>query len=506
MSNFELAVKGYQILGRVYESNSSLVFRAVRESDGQPVVLKMLKPDYPSLTELNRYKQEYKIIRNLNVEGVIKAYGLEPYQKSLVIVLEDFGGESLKILADRRRRAGQGRLPLGEFLDLAGRITQGLANIHAAHVIHQDINPSNIVYNPTTGQLKIIDFGISTTLSVEYPTAQNPNRLEGSLACISPEQTGRMNRVVDYRTDLYSLGVTLYEMLTGRRPFESDDPLVLVHAHIAKAPRAAMTLNPKVPPIVSDIVMKLLAKNAEDRYQSAFGLKADLERCREALQARPASENLAELCFELGQHDYARQLHLPQKLYGRTAEIETLLSAFGRAAAGSQELMLVSGYAGVGKSALVAEVYKPVTRERGYLISGKFDQYQQNKPYSAFIQAFNQFADLLLSESEAVLQRWRDSILAAVGGNAAVLTEVVPGLVNIIGPQPAVPKLGGAESRNRFNLTFQNFVQGISTAEHPLAVFIDDWQWADLSLGGVVQSTAHGREDGLFSDDRGLSG
>jgi PAS domain S-box-containing protein len=309
MSNFDHAVPGYKILSRIYESASSFVFRAVRESDGQPVVLKMLKPDTPNLIELNRYKQEYQIIRNLKMEHVIKAYTLEPYEKSLVIVLEDFGGESLEILSDRRLSAGQGLLPIDEFIDIAARIAQGLTNIHASHVIHQNINPSNIVYNPTTGQLKIIDFRISTALTREYPTVQNPNRLEGSLAYISPEQTGRMNRSLDYRTDLYSLGVTLYEMLTDHLPFEGDDPLALVHAHMAKTPRAVTTLNPDVPPIVSDVVMKLLAKNAEDRYQSAFGLKADLERCRDALKALPGSEGLPDLRFELGTDDYTEAQH-----------------------------------------------------------------------------------------------------------------------------------------------------------------------------------------------------
>jgi predicted ATPase/signal transduction histidine kinase/DNA-binding response OmpR family regulator len=481
MSNFDNTIPGYQILSQIYDSANSFVFRAVRELDHQPVILKMLKQDYPTPTELIHYKQEYEITHNLDVEGVITAYGLEPYQKTLVIVLEDFGGESLKILMDRRLLADEELLPLSEFLDLAIQITQNLANIHAAHVIHKDINPSNIVYNPTTSQLKIIDFGISTALSREYPALQNPNRLEGTLAYISPEQTGRMNRTVDYRTDLYSLGVTFYELLTGQLPFNSDDPLALVHAHMAQAPSPVTVLSPTVPPIVSDIVMKLLAKNAEDRYQSAFGLKADLERCLAAVTDLQGLEDLEGLHFELGQDDYSGQFHISQKLYGRSKEITTLLASFDRAAAGSRELMLVAGYSGVGKSALVAEVHKPITEKRGYFVSGKFDQYQQHTPYAAFTQAFNQFADLLLTEPETTLQRWRDTILAAVGNNGAVLTEVMPSLENVIGQQPAVSKLGGQESRNRFNFTFQNFVQAISTAEHPLVVFIDDWQWSDLA-------------------------
>lgn len=271
-----ITLRGYQIIDQVYESSNSLVYRGIREEDKKAVILKVLKEDYPTPQELTRYKQEYEITRNLNFDGVVKAYGLEPLQRTLVIILEDFGGSSLKQLMN----VGAKRLvSLPEFLNIAIKIADILGKIHFNNIIHKDLNPSNIVLNPVSGQVKIIDFGISTQLTRENTTLKNPNVLEGTLAYISPEQTGRMNRSLDYRTDFYSLGVTFYELLTGKLPFETDDALSLVHCHIAKVPREPHQLNAEIPKVVSDIVMKLMAKTAEDRYQSAWGIKADLESC-----------------------------------------------------------------------------------------------------------------------------------------------------------------------------------------------------------------------------------
>ncbi|PKN26254.1 MAG: hypothetical protein CVU64_18265 [Deltaproteobacteria bacterium HGW-Deltaproteobacteria-21] len=311
-------IGNYRILNQIYESPSSLIYRAVRQPDHKPLVLKVLKQTDPSKPEWNRYKHEYEILCKLgDVKNVIRAHGLEPHQKTLVLVLEDFGGESLKSSMALRLAAGRGLLPLNDFLDLAIQLAQGVADVHSKKVIHKSINPTNILFNRATRQLKLIDFGISSVLGCEYPSPPHPDSLEGSLPYISPEQTGRMNRAVDYRADLYSLGATLCEILTGRPPFEGDDPLALAHAHLAKVPRPAMDLNPRVPRIVSDMIMRLLAKNAEDRYQSAYGLKADLERCRTAL-AR-LQDDLAEFSFELGSDDFSGQFHLAQKLHGGTA-------------------------------------------------------------------------------------------------------------------------------------------------------------------------------------------
>jgi predicted ATPase/signal transduction histidine kinase/tRNA A-37 threonylcarbamoyl transferase component Bud32 len=479
-----ITIANYQITEQIYESANSLIYRGRRHDDNQPVILKMLKENYPTPEELTRYRQEYEITKSLNLDGVIKTYDLKKSQNTLVIVLEDFGGESLKQLMTERG------LTVKEFLPLAIQIADSLGLIHAANIIHKDINPSNLVFNPNTNQLKMIDFGIATVLPRENPLLKNPNQLEGTLAYISPEQTGRMNRALDYRTDLYSLGLTFYEMLTGQLPFNSDSPMELVHCHLAKTPAPVSEINSSVPQVLSEMVMKLMAKNVEERYQSAFGVKADLEKCVKNLGGLDSEnlsrfQNLSRLTFELAQNDFSGRFQIPQKLYGRETEVNTLLQAFerltegGKNPTGKGEMILVSGYSGVGKTALVHEVHKPMTEKHGHFAAGKFDQYQRNIPYSALTQAFNNFCNYLLTESTEELIRWRDKILTAVGNNGQVLIEVIAQLELIIGPQPAVAQVGLQEAQNRFNLVFHNFFQAICQKEHPLVLFIDDLQWAD---------------------------
>ncbi len=459
----------------IHESSNSRIYHQPDSEFGRPVVIKTLNTSFPTPQQLVRYNNEYELTKDLAIDGVRQAIAQIRLEDKPALVLEYFAGQNLKQAFVAQPQA------LTDLVAVAICLADALGCIHQHHIIHQDINSSNVLVDLQTKQVKIIDFGLASRIDLRVQHVGNPEWLGGTLAYISPEQTGRMNRAVDYRTDLYSLGVTLYELLTGTLPFVSDDPFALVHAHIAKAPQPVTALNPLVPPMVSDIVMKLLAKNAQDRYQSAFGLKADLERCLEALANAQASGRRVDMRFSLAQDDYSGQLHIPEKLYGRSAEIAALSAAFGRVAAGGHEFVLVAGYPGVGKSALVAEIQQVVAAQRGHLISGKFDQYQQNAPYAAFTQAFDQFAQLLLTQREKNLQSWRNSILAALGSNGAVLTEVMPGLEKVIGAQPAVPKLGGQENRNRFNLAFRSLLQAIGTAEHPLVVFVDDWQWADLA-------------------------
>ncbi len=459
---------GYQILAKIYEGGKSIVYRGRQEQDNLPVILKLLKADYPTIEELIRYQQEHEITRNLNLSGVVRTYSLQKYHNTLVMILEDFGGESLRILM------GSQKFTLLGFLNLAIRIAESLGEIHAANVIHKDINPSNIVVNPVTGQVKLIDFSIATVLNRENPTIKNPAVLEGTLAYMSPEQTGRMNRVLDYRTDFYSLGITFYELLTQQLPFATTDVMELVHYHIAKQPVPPYQINPEIPVAISNIVMKLLAKTAEERYQSAWGIVADLKSCLTQLQA---SGYISD--FPLGNQDISDKFQIPQKLYGREQEIETLMAAFERVSQGNTEMMLVLGYSGIGKSALVQEIYKPITRKRGYFIWGKFDQFQRTIPYSALVSAFSELVRQLLTESENRLELWREKLLAAFGPNGQIIIDVIPEVELIVGPQAPVAELGPTESQNRFNLVFQNFIRVFCQKEHPLVLFLDDLQWAD---------------------------
>ncbi|MGJ3250603.1 MAG: PAS domain S-box protein [Elainellaceae cyanobacterium] len=508
------------IHSKIYESLASLVYRGIREQDDCAVIAKVLKQDYPSPQDLTRYRQEYEITRFLNIEGVVKAYSQQDYQRTLVILLEDFGGESLECWM--RQQLNFCPMPLSVFLNMAIAITDTLGKIHAAHVIHKDINPGNIVFNPKTGVVKIIDFGNATRFSRTNPTFKSLHLLEGTPTYLSPEQTGRMNRMLDYRTDFYSLGVTFYELLTGQLPFPTEDLLELVHCHIARPPTpphevegvgcgvwgvgtdGSSSTRHTIPKAVSDIVMKLMAKNAEDRYQSAWGIKADLERCAQQLAEMGQIEPMP-----LGLQDVSEQFHIPQKLYGREAEIEALFMAFDKVTGSREseigdqekhstshtphptpscsEMMLVSGYAGIGKTALVQELHKPVTANQGYFISGKFDQFGRNIPYSAIVNALQKLVQQLLSEPEEQVEVWRSRLLTALGSNGQIIIDVIPEVELIIGKQSPIPEVGATEAQNRFNLTFQRFVRAFCAKEHPLVIFLDDLQWIDSATLKLIE-------------------
>ena len=469
-----VVIAGYEVIDKLHESSRSLVYRG-RRDELRSFILKVMQAEYPSLEELGRYRLEYEIINRLALEGVVRAEGLEPYQNGLVLVLEDFGGESLHRLMQTRR------FELVEFLELAIATTDILSQVHAAHIIHKDINPANIVLHPDSRQVKLIDFGNATVLSRENPTLSNLNVLEGTLAYLSPEQTGRMNRSLDYRTDFYSLGATFYELLTGSLPFTATDPMELIHCHLAKQPDPPHRYDANIPVMISEIVLKLLAKNAEDRYQSAYGLKADLQHCLEQLRTQGKISR-----FTLAQQDASGRFQIPQKLYGRAQEVAKLMAGFERVA-GVGELMLISGYSGIGKSALVQEVYKPITRRKGYFISGKFDQLQRNIPYSALIQVFQELIRQLFIESPEQIAQWRSQLLQALGMNGRVVIDVIPEVELIIGEQAPVPELAPRETQNRFNLVFRKFIKVFAQADHPLVIFLDDLQWADSASLKLIE-------------------
>ncbi|MEG4963437.1 MULTISPECIES: AAA family ATPase [unclassified Microcoleus] len=472
--DFTNGISGYHLVEQLYCGSRTLVYRAFRETDQLPVVIKLLNRDYPSFSELLQFRNQYTIAKNLRLPGVVEPYNLESYRHSYALVMEDFGGISLRDYAQERS------LTLAEILEIAIQITDILDGLYRNRVIHKDIKPANVLIHPETKQIKLIDFSIASLLPRETQEIQNPNVLEGTLAYISPEQTGRMNRGIDYRTDFYSLGATFYELLTEKLPFECDDPMELVHCHIAKQPPA---INRKeIPQVVSDIVMKLMAKNAEKRYQSALGLKHDLERCLQQWQETGKIET-----FELGTRDVCDRFLIPEKLYGREGEIQQLLAAFERVAQGNSEMMLVAGFSGIGKTVVVNEVHKPIVRKHGYFSKGKFDQFNRNIPFSAFVQAFRDLMTQLLSESDLQLQAWKTKILAALSDNGQVIIEVIPELERIIGQQPAAQELSGIAAQNLFNLLFQKFISVFTTKEHPLVMFLDDLQWADSASLKLMQ-------------------
>jgi predicted ATPase/signal transduction histidine kinase len=479
-------IAGCHPIEELYRGCKTAVYRAVREVDQQPVVIKLLTREHPTFGELLQFRNQYTIAKQLNNSGIIRLYSLDLWQHGYALVMEDFGGLSLRHYAQAQP------LPVSEVLAIALQLTDILYELYCNQIVHKDLKPANILIHPETKQVKLIDFSIASLLPRETQEIRSPNVLEGTLAYLSPEQTGRMNRSIDYRCDFYSLGVTLFELLTGQLPFQSADPMELVHCHIAVQPPLAHTLNLNLPPIASEIVAKLLAKNPEDRYQSALGLKHDLELGLLQWQERG---NLA--WFTLGQRDLCDRFLIPDQLYGRDPEVMELLCAFNRVSAGRNELLLVAGFSGVGKTAVVNEVHKPIARQRGYFIKGKFDQFQRNIPFSALVQAFRDLMGQLLSETEAELEQWRAKILSALGDNAQVILEVIPELSYILKQQASAAQasvlqtgaseFSGSAAQNRFNLLFQKFIQVFTTPAHPLVMFIDDLQWADSASLKLIQ-------------------
>ncbi len=483
-----LKLAGYKEANLIYTGIHTLVYRSLRTCDRKPVIIKVMNDSHPNFNALVKFRNQYVITRHLEHPKIVQPLSLERYENGYALVMPDDGAIAL---SDYWQKSNPS---LTEFMSLAIQIAESLHFLTQQRIIHKDIKPSNILVHPETHQIKLIDFSISSLLPKENQQMLNPKGLEGTLAYISPEQTGRMNRGIDYRTDFYSLGVTFFELLTGKFPFDTKEPMELVHCHIAqkvKFPVGGSQL--EVPEVLQRIVLKLMEKNAEDRYQSAFGLKYDLERC---LQQLTATGEISP--FQLGERDRSDRFITPEKLYGREKEVQTLLDTFSRVAKGAMEMILVAGFSGVGKTAVINEVHKPILKQRGYLIKGKFDQFNRNVPLSAFVQAFRDLIKQLLSESDADLANWKAKIMKAVQESGQVIIDVIPELENIIGQQPPVPELSSSAAQNRFNFIFSKFIHVFTTQEHPLVIFLDDLQWADLASLKLLKLLMAESETGYF--------
>lgn len=477
-------VASYTVTGTIRETPQVALYRGRRNADERPVFLKVVSAGQQDPAALLGLEREVAILEGLDLPGVVRTFGLTKLGDSTALVLEDAGETSLDAVV------ASAPLDLRTFLDTAIAMADILGSIHRQQIIHKDIKPHHFFRKGDAGPLTLVDFGVATRASLEEPHAAAVGRLEGTLAYMSPEQTGRMNRVVDRRTDFYSLGVTFYQLLTGALPFPSSDPLELVHSHLARLPVAPDVVVPDLPEVVSAIIMKLLSKNAEERYQDVAGLKADLESCRHLL-----AKTGRIATFPLGREDFSHELRIPQKLYGRAAETAILIETLGRVRRGSVELLLVSGTSGIGKSALVRESNKLLALG-GHFVSGKFDQIARSVPYAAFSRAGSDLIRAILTEPPTALARWRQKILDALGPNGRLVIDLVPELELVIGPQPKAQELGPTESQHRFERAIQEFLFAFASPRHPLVLFLDDLQWADPASLRLLQLVLADRHRG----------
>ena len=476
--SFQFDADGVSDLQVLWEDGERVLcrgWRADAEGGRSAVLAVLLAAERPPPAALERLAHEYELRDALDAAWAARPLALSREGGRTALLLEDPGGEPLERLIGAPMETGR-------FLRLAIGIVAALGKAHQRGLVHKDVKPANILANCPDGRTRLTGFGIASRLPRERQAPEPPAVIAGTLAYMAPEQTGRMNRSIDSRSDLYALGVTLYEMVTGTLPFTASDPMELVHSHIARQPVPPGERLNGIPGPVSAIVMKLLTKTAEERYQTAAGAASDLRRCLDEWETRGWIDE-----FPLGEHDTPDRLLIPEKLYGRASEIETLLAAFDRIVAGGRpELVLVSGYSGIGKSSVVNELHKPLVPPRGLFASGKFDQYKRDIPYATLAQAFQSLIRLLLSKSEKELSKWRDALREALDPNGQLIVDLVPELKLIIGEQPPVTELPRQDAQGRFQLVFRRFIS-VFTREHPLAVFFDDLQWLDAATLDLIE-------------------
>ncbi len=473
-------ILSYQIIELISKSHNTEIYRAA--DNHNKVILKLLRDEFIDAERLARFRKEYEVTSRLSSEWIVRPLNLQKYNDTYVMVLEDFGGIPLnQFIAKNSPCIDQKQLI--DLLEVAILIIKALNDVHNQDIVHKDINPSNIIYNKEKKLLKIIDFGLATKLKNEHFEPADEPKFEGTYAYISPEQTGRFNRTIDYRTDFYSFGITIYELFAGRLPFSAESPREWIHSHIAKEPVSLNKLNPNIPKKLSDIIMKLISKTAENRYQSGYGIIRDLEICLSNLTTIGKIEN-----FKVGKYDVSQRFQIPQKLYGREKEINQLLAFFKEIDNNESAFLLVNGYSGIGKTSVILEIQRPVVMDNGYFTSGKFDQLKRNIPYNAFLQALTKLIRSLLSESKEEIQKWKNRILENLDGKGKLITNVIPELEIIIGDQPQLPVLSPSESQNRFFNTFKDFINAFTSNEHPLVLFLDDLHWADTASLDMIEN------------------
>jgi len=465
-----------EVLETLWQDEGLVLYRSVSEVERSPLLVVAAAVEQPAPASLKRLEQEYTLRDELDGAWAARPLALLRQRGAQMLVLEDPGGELLGRLVGQPWEVTQ-------FIRVAIGIAVALGRVHERGLIHKDVKPANILVNLTTGHAWLTGFAIASRLPREHRVPEPPEVIAGTLAYMAPEQTGRMNRSIDSRSDLYALGVTLYELLTGALPFSASEPMEWIHCHIARQPVPPDERVAGIPGPLSAIVMKLLAKTAEQRYQTAAGVEADLRRCLVECESHGRI-----VPFPLGAHDVSHRLLIPEKLYGREREIDALLAAFDRVVAnGTPELVLVSGYSGIGKSSVVNELHKVLVGPRGLFASGKFDQYKRDIPYATLAQAFQSLVRPLLGQSDVELGRWRDALREALGPNGQLMVNLVPELELVIGTQPPVADLPAQDAKNRFQMVFRRFVGVFARPEHPLALFLDDLQWLDSATLDLLE-------------------
>ncbi|MBS1560203.1 MAG: AAA family ATPase [Bacteroidetes bacterium] len=467
---------GYRVRGILYESAAHVLYYAETENTGEDVILKTMHAGSATPHRCSRLRLEYLLTSRVAPTSVIGARALVEHRNIPVFVKTDVHGVPL----DQLIRAGG--MDISDVLSIGVQLANALDAVHSAGIMHKDVKPENVIVVPETLQTFLTDLDIASELKQEHAEAAEVGELSGSLPYIAPEQTGRMNRAVDYRADFYSLGALLYEITTGRRPFHANDAMEMIHCHIARQPEPISVLRPDAPEALRSIIHRLMAKTAEDRYQSAFGLAEDLRRCQQEWSASGTIQP-----FLLATHDASDRLLIPQTLYGREADIQAIVDTFERSANGTTQFMTVCGYSGIGKTSLINEVQRSIAVRRGHFVSGKHDQYQRNLPYSALVQALERLIRQILSEPDAMLEEIRASIIDALRDQGSVITEVLPVLSILIGPQPDIVETGGLDAQRRFNETLTAFLGAVASPKHPLVLFLDDMQWADSATLSFIE-------------------